>query len=66
MCDQCNSTDGAVKLHFGNIRADFSYSPSEIREVVSATPHSSHKIDFQKARLIYDRWLGGQALTPEG
>lgn len=57
VCDQCNSLDAIVKRYFGGIRPEFSYSPDEIRQIVSPAPHRSHKVDFQKARRIYNGWL---------
>jgi hypothetical protein len=52
ICDQCNSSDGAVKRKF-KLPSEFSFSPREIAEFISATPHGKHKIDFDRALRVY-------------
>lgn len=54
ICDQCNAADGQAKRHL-DLPARFSFSPSEIREFVTATPHGKHQIDLNKAKVLYDR-----------
>lgn len=54
LCGQCNSADAAVKKKL-NLNDCFSFSPLEIREFVKATPHGMHKIDYVKARQVYER-----------
>jgi hypothetical protein len=52
ICDQCNSSDGVVKRKL-KLPKDFSFSPDEIACFIKATPHGKHKIDFEKAKVIY-------------
>lgn len=52
ICDQCNSADGRAKRALG-IRADFSFSPEEIRQFVVPTPHERHRLDLDEASRIY-------------
>ena len=54
ICDQCNVVDGAVKKKL-KIYGYFSFSPSEIKQFIKATPHGRHRIDYVKAREIYER-----------
>jgi predicted Fe-S protein YdhL (DUF1289 family) len=53
ICHQCNIADAAAKKKL-NLDGCFSFSPSEIRRFVKATPHSKHQIDYNKAREIYE------------
>jgi predicted Fe-S protein YdhL (DUF1289 family) len=52
ICDQCNSSDGAVKRKLG-LPKNFSFSPQEIRMFVKATPHAKHEIDYNKAADVF-------------
>jgi hypothetical protein len=52
ICDHCNTADGTAKRRLV-LPPDWSFSPGEIRQFVTATPHAGHKIDFQMARDIY-------------
>lgn len=52
VCDQCNSADGQAKRQL-KLPANFSFSPSEIRQFVTAAPHEGHRIDIQRAQAIY-------------
>lgn len=53
ICDQCNSSDGAVKRKL-KLPGGFSFSPQEIGRFVMGTPHGRHKIDYEVAKKIYD------------
>jgi predicted Fe-S protein YdhL (DUF1289 family) len=53
ICDQCNSADGLAKRRLG-LPPDFSFTPAEIRRFVAPEPHGRHKIDFERARRIYE------------
>jgi hypothetical protein len=57
ICDHCNLVDVRVRRRIVGMRKDFSFSPAEIRQIVLATPHCGHWIDFDKARVIYESWL---------
>lgn len=52
ICDQCNSADGAAKRRLG-LPDDFSFSPGEIRQFVTAVPHGKHRIDMNKAHALF-------------
>lgn len=54
ICDQCNAADGAAKRVL-RLPRNFSFSPSEIRQFVTTTPHGKHKIHFEVAQAIYDK-----------
>jgi hypothetical protein len=54
ICDQCNSADGSAK-RWCRLPAEFSFAPNEIGEFVTATAHTPHKIDFDKAKDVYCR-----------
>src|SRR5688572_20777465 len=53
LCDQCNAADGQAKKGL-KLPANFSFSPSEIREFVTATPHDRHRVDLEKAKVVYE------------
>ena len=53
ICDQCNSSDGAAKRKL-KLPREFSFSPSEIGYFTTATPHGKHKINYEKAKAIYE------------
>ena len=53
MCDQCNAADGLVKRRLG-LPPEFSFTPAEIRQIVTPEPHNRHKIDLARARSIYE------------
>lgn len=53
ICDQCNAADGLAKRKLG-LPSDFSFSPTEIGRFIIATPYGKHKIDYDKARSVYD------------
>ena len=53
ICDQCNSSDGAVKKKL-SLPKEFSFSPEEISCFIMATPHGKHNIDYELAKAIYD------------
>jgi hypothetical protein len=53
LCDQCNSADGAAKRRL-SLPESFSFSPAQIAEFVTATPHGKHKINFDLAKHLYD------------
>jgi hypothetical protein len=58
ICDHCNAVDGRVWRHFRDkIAREFSYSPSEIRQIVNAAPHRGHVLNFEKAWEIYHVWV---------
>ena len=54
ICDQCNSSDGTAKRRL-SLPQNFSFSPSEIREFITATPHGRHSLDLQRAKNLYQR-----------
>ncbi len=51
VCDQCNSSDGVAKRQL-SLPEGFSFSPSEIGEFITPTPHGKHSIDFERAQYI--------------
>ena len=53
ICDQCNSADAQAKRRLG-LPPDFSFTPSEIRQFVTAESHGKHQIDYERARGIYE------------
>jgi hypothetical protein len=53
VCDHCNSVDYRVKLRYPHMPREFSFSPAEIRQIVTVTPHRRHEIDFSKAEVLY-------------
>lgn len=64
VCDQCNSADGQAKRQL-KLPANFSFSPSEIRQFVTAAPHERHRIDIQRALAIYQALTSNQsAISP--
>ena len=52
ICDQCNTADGTAKRKLG-LPSTWSFSPQEIGQFVTATPHSPHVLDFDIAATIY-------------
>ena len=52
LCDQCNAADGAAKRRL-KLPEHFSFSPMEIAQFVTATPHGKHVIDLALAERIY-------------
>ena len=58
ICDQCNVADGQAKRKLG-LGDDFSFSPYEIAQFITATPHGRHKYDFAVARRLYEATLFG-------
>lgn len=52
VCEQCNSADSAAKKVL-KLPTDFSFSPTEIRQFVSAYAHGKHLVDYQIAHAIY-------------
>src|SRR4051812_30311958 len=52
ICDQCNSADGRAKRKLA-LPPDWSFSPDEIRQFVTPTPHGPHVIDYHAADAIY-------------
>jgi hypothetical protein len=58
ICDHCNAADGTAKRQLGLPR-EWSFSPSEIGQFVTATPHAGHKLDLPKAQAIFDAYLRG-------
>lgn len=54
ICGDCNSADGAVKRKL-RLPETWSFSPQELRQFVSTTPHSGKTvIDYEVAQRIYD------------
>ena len=52
ICDQCNASDGAVKRQL-KLPEDFSFSPSEIGNIIITSPYGKHSIDLAKAQHVY-------------
>lgn len=52
VCDQCNAADGAAKRKL-RLPKNFSFSPWEIRQFTTCTPHGKHKLNFEIAGYIY-------------
>jgi hypothetical protein len=52
MCDQCNAADGTAKKKLGR-PANWSFSPAEIAQFVTATPHARHQLNLNIAAAIY-------------
>lgn len=52
ICEQCNSTDGAIKRKF-KLPDNFSFSPTEIGQMVTAFAHGKHLVDYDVACAIY-------------
>ena len=53
ICDHCNSVDGAVKRKY-DLPDNFSFSPDEIKQFITARPHEKHEIDYERALQIYN------------
>ncbi|MEN3281471.1 MAG: hypothetical protein V7607_2611 [Solirubrobacteraceae bacterium] len=51
ICDQCNAADGLTKRKLG-LPAEWSFSPAEIGQFVTATPHNKHQVDLELAKAI--------------
>jgi hypothetical protein len=62
MCDQCNSADGHAKRRL-KLPENFSFSPNEIRQFVTAAPHERHRIDVQCAIAIYRALTSNEAVV---
>ncbi len=60
LCDQCNAADGRAKRQLG-LPADWSFSPAELAQFVTATPHGSHAIDLETAATIHRTALAARA-----
>ena len=58
ICDQCNSSDGAVKRKL-SLPKDFSFSPFEIMCFVEPTPHGKHVINHEAARQLFQSISSG-------
>lgn len=54
ICEQCNSADGTAKKRLC-LPANFTFSPSEIREFVYPTPHGKHLIRYDVTQSIFVR-----------
>lgn len=54
ICHDCNLADGAAKNALGDLPRAFSFSPSEIRRFINAAPNREHRIDFDKAREVWN------------
>jgi hypothetical protein len=54
ICDHCNAADGSAKRKLG-LPSNWTFSPGEIRQFVTARPHRGHVISFEAARAIYDK-----------
>jgi hypothetical protein len=52
LCEQCNSADASAKRKL-NLPKQFSFSPAEIAQFVTATPHGWHLLDYDRAAEIY-------------
>jgi rubredoxin len=54
VCADCNAADGKAKTSLaGEIDPDFSFSPSEIKQFITATDNSPHQVNLQKAHEIW-------------
>jgi len=53
ICDQCNAADGSAKRRL-QLPANFSFTPQEISQFITATPHGRHTLNFEAAQRIYD------------
>lgn len=53
ICDQCNMADGRAK-RFLKLPKDFSFSPVEISQFITANPHGAHVLNYERARVIYE------------
>jgi hypothetical protein len=55
ICGDCNFADGAVKRKF-KLNESWSFSPQEISQFVTVTPHSGRTIiDYEVAKTIFNR-----------
>ncbi|TFY93616.1 hypothetical protein DYL61_13425 [Pseudomonas nabeulensis] len=63
MCNQCNAADGAAKRRL-QLPQNFSYSPEELGRIITAVPHSAHKLDYDVALAIYQDLLVSKLFTP--
>ncbi len=55
VCVDCNGADAAAKRAHPAIPTDFSFSPTEIGEFITATPNAPHTIDFDQALAVWER-----------
>ena len=53
VCMDCNTADATAKLKLG-LPAPFSFSPHEIRHIISVESNKKHVIDFDVAQGIYE------------
>jgi hypothetical protein len=53
ICGACNAADGRAKRSLG-LSADFSFSPSELRQMISAADNQPVIVDLNMARQIYE------------
>jgi hypothetical protein len=57
ICDLCNYADGAARRKLG-LPAWFTFSPDEIGQFVTASPHGKHQVNYDKALCLYRRVTG--------
>ena len=66
ICQDCNDVDANVKNAFPElVRRGWSFSPAEIRQVISAAPHQKHDVDFPRARQLALDVLAGKSERTE-
>jgi hypothetical protein len=59
ICDCCNWVDVFVKRRFPKMPRDFSFAPAEIRSIIVARPHLTHKIRYSDAWCVFQQVLTG-------
>lgn len=57
ICELCNTVDGMAKRRRTQkgITDCFSFSPAEMRRFITATPHGTHVVDWERADALYER-----------
>lgn len=55
ICDQCNMVDATIKRRYSDIPRNFSFSPSELQQIIFARPHQPHVVKYLTAYRIYER-----------
>src|SRR5271167_2866661 len=52
ICQDCNNVDGKIKFDYAHLRltrAEWSFTPEEIKSVITPAPHRVHRIHYERA-----------------
>ena len=53
ICGDCNSADGRAKQKL-SLPSNWSFSPADIRQFIETRPHAGYRINYQKAKDLYN------------